>query len=712
MLTSGSSTGGLLEIGISLVMQDRFSHPAREASTELRRLYQEGKMAVEANLQAAKSMGTSLMDSARENFRSLGNIINSGSEYIDTMTTVKAITQATAEQYDMLGNRAKQLGLDTVFSAKNIAGGMKYLAMAGMKVDEIQRTIGGATYLAGATGISLEGKGGAADLMTNVAKMYEIGGAQGSRAVADILTKGTLSANVSVSDLAESIKYAGSTLVTFDRTLEESVSLIGALGNAGIQGSMAGVALQNMFQFLSKAITDTNSRGAKALATLGINPDELVNANGELIDTWTILEKIKGPMSNLGQVEQVGILRDLFSMRGQRGAVALLNNLDSAKALYLDILDNKGYAKSINDERMDSLWGRLEQFREGIKTFHIAFSESVTPILKEIYAVGTRILTWATGALDKWYGKVLAYGALFLPVIKMVAGQVIKGLSLIRLAQNDSLVSGKSMFESLFMGWASTNNQALQHVQLLRQIQMLQAGIGTGMTGISSMNKKKQAAVMGSMIGQTYYYGNYIGKMGKNGRMTFFEKQGKGKPPKSLGYLKRNPELANKLTQKMLFPAAAGAAGAATGTVARGILGRLGGLVVGLGRFLTGPWGLALTAISFILPTLLGAIKNRTSQAKDNAEAVEKNTHSIYTLAGKMSEDQRRAENKNLSLDEEMITLVNVLQYWNRKFEESTRAEASGSAPRDIVINIDGKEAIRQAIKDNQEETNLNLGIA
>lgn len=709
MLTSGSSTGGLLEIGISLVMQDRFSHPAREASTELRRLYQEGKMAVEANLQAAKSMGTSLITSARDNFRSLGNMINSGSDYIDTMTTVKAITQATAEQYNLLGNRAKQLGLDTVFSAKNIAGGMKYLAMAGMKVDEIQRTIGGATYLAGATGIQIEGKGGAADLMTNIAKMYNIDGIHGSMAVADVLTKGTLSANVSVSDLAESIKYAGSTLVTFDRTLEESVALIGALGNAGIQGSMAGVALQNMFQFLSKAITDTNSRGAKALASLGINPDEFVNVKGELIDTWTILDRIKGSMQNMSQVDQVGILRDLFSMRGQRGAVALLNNLDSAKALQMDLLKNKGYAKSINDERMDSLWGRLEQFREGIETFHIAFSESVTPILKQVYSTGTKILTWATGALDKWYGKALAYGALALPIIKMVVGQVMNGFAIIRLAQNDSLVSGKTMFQSLFMGWASTNNQALQHVQLLRQIQMLQAGIGTGMAGISSMNKRKQAAIMGGMIGQTYYHGNYIGRMNKKGRMTFYERQGKGKPPKSLGYLRGNPQLANQLTQKMLFPAAAGAA---TGAVAKGVMGRLGGLILGLGRFLTGPWGLALTAISLLLPSLLGAIKNRTSQAKDNAEAVEKNTHSIYTLAGKMSEDQRRAEHKNLSLDEEMITLVNVLQYWNKRIEESTKAEASDSTPRDIVINIDGKEAIRQAIKDNQEETNLNLGIA
>lgn len=711
MITSGSASGGLLEIGISLVMQDRFSHPAREANNELRRLHQEAKTAIQANLSRAQNIGNTMSNLGSIGIRAMGNIINAGSEYIDLMTSVRAITQATSSEYAKLGDRAKQLGLDTVFSAKNIAGGMKYLAMAGMNSREILDVIGGATYLAGATGINLEGKGGAADLMTNVAKMYDIASAGGTMKVADILAKGTLSANISVQDLAESIKYAGSTMVTFNRPLEEGVALIGALGNAGIQGSMAGVALQNMFQFLSKAITDTESKGAKALANLGINPLELQDSNGELKDTLSILTRIKQALPNKTQIEQVGILRDLFSMRGQRGAVALIRNIEDFRDLYTDIrLNSKNYAQQINDERMNSLWGKLEQFQEAITTFKIAYSEAVEPFIKKVFSVGTSLINWAVKGLDTWWGRALAIGAMVVPFVLKIGGKIIGVFAWIRQAQTDTLVNGGNMFKALFRGWTATNNQAFQYLTLLRQIQLLQAGIGTGMGNISSMSKKKKALIAGQAMAQTYYSGKYIGKINSKGNWVFWEKSSrKGMPPKSLGKLSNNPTLAKELQKKMLFPTIAGAG--ARGALGKGVLARLGGAALGLGRFLMGPWGIALTAISMLLPPLIGAIKNRVAQTKESQEATEKNTHSIYTLAGKLPEDQRKAENKNLGLTEELILLSNTIRAFNRRLEEANKEDKPIST-RDIVINIDGKEAIRTAIEDDKTETNLQLGIA
>lgn len=41
--TSGSLTGSNLEIGIALVLQDRFSNQAREASSQIKRLHNEAK---------------------------------------------------------------------------------------------------------------------------------------------------------------------------------------------------------------------------------------------------------------------------------------------------------------------------------------------------------------------------------------------------------------------------------------------------------------------------------------------------------------------------------------------------------------------------------------------------------------------------------------------------------------------------------------------
>ena len=96
--TSGSLTGSNLEIGIALVLQDRFSNQAREASSQIKRLHNEAKMAVTANLQSAKSMADTVMGWSGRALGGISSMLQEGAGFVDTMTTVKAITAATDTQ--------------------------------------------------------------------------------------------------------------------------------------------------------------------------------------------------------------------------------------------------------------------------------------------------------------------------------------------------------------------------------------------------------------------------------------------------------------------------------------------------------------------------------------------------------------------------------------------------------------------------------------
>ena len=111
-------------------------------------------------------------------------------------------------------------------------------------------------------------------------------------------------------------------------------------------------------------------------------------------------------------------------MRGQRGAVALIRNLEDFRNLYLDIQNNsKGYAQQINDERMNSLWGKLEQFREAITTFKKSYSEAVEPCVKKIFSAGTSLINWAVKGLDTWWGRALAIGAMVVPFVLKIRSE-------------------------------------------------------------------------------------------------------------------------------------------------------------------------------------------------------------------------------------------------------------------------------------------------
>ena len=90
--TSGSPSAGQLEIGVALVLQDRFSNQAREASSVIRGLHRDAKNAVQANLTAVQSYANIASGVASSIVSTLTTTIETGADFIDMMTSVGAIS--------------------------------------------------------------------------------------------------------------------------------------------------------------------------------------------------------------------------------------------------------------------------------------------------------------------------------------------------------------------------------------------------------------------------------------------------------------------------------------------------------------------------------------------------------------------------------------------------------------------------------------------
>lgn len=508
MLTSGSSQGGLLELGISLVMQDRFSQPAREASSELRRLHQEAKNAVEANLQAAEQMGNTISNVGQGLVNMWSQAFDYGLAYQGTMFRVKAITESTEEEYKQMSELAKEIGQQTLFNAKDVSEGMQYLAMAGASAKEVQEMIYAATYLASATAMEIGGKGGAADLMTNVMKTFRYEGEGAAHVVSDVLTKATLSANMSVTDLAESIKYAGATAVMMKRSLQETSAAIGTLGNAGIQGSMAGTALSNALMYLNRAFNTPNSYGADWLRRLGINKEDLYEANGELRNLGVVFGIIGERIKQLPSDQAADALQRIFGVRGQRGANAMITALQDYWKIYNKIMyESQGYAAAINEEIMSSPFGKFDMAKESLKTALITLVESATPTLVTLFDAFSGVFNLISKFLQTPIGKVFANALAYATPLVLLLGKVIVWTSRIKQGYNDTLVTGRNMFRALFTGWKNQVIAASDYKRILLEIQMLQAGMVPGReidSYMVSMGSKKQAALVGELASQKY----------------------------------------------------------------------------------------------------------------------------------------------------------------------------------------------------------------
>lgn len=709
IVTSGSLSGTQLQIGIALVLKDRFSNEARTASKEIRNLHREAKMAVMANLQTAETLLTTGRDVFEGMAKGLWNVIEEGNIFIDTMTTVGAITQATEEQIAKLSDTAQSLGMETMFGSVDIASGMKYLAMAGNTAEEINNIIRGASFVASATGIELAGKGGAADLITNIMRMFRIEASEASTVVGDQLTKATLSANMSMTDLAEAIKYAGADMVTLGQHLPQVAALIGVLGDAGIQGSMAGTAIGNMARYLNKSISEENYKGFRTLATLGLSKSDFLNAKGELIDFSLIIGKIRDAMVMRGMspVDMNSTLLSIFGVRGNRAAVALMNNLDRYNDLLDKIHDSHGFAEEVRGKRMASLAGATDVLLNSFENLRTTFAQQLTPVLVPLFNTIGDLVTGIRDIVATPFGKFIAGATVAVTTLGLFGTAL--GVIRVKMLQlkTDSLVTGSNMFALMIHGWKQSTISAQQYANMVKVAQ-IQAKMGNA-------KALKERIKQGATIGGIAWNGTNFRSIGWNGNRYLSEgtvdgilkRYGQNKylwakdverVALSGGY---NRSARNRLLL-MRYGSAAAARSALRGTSILRSVSKfaLGGLRGALGIF-GGPIGIGIIGISMLLPSLIDWIKK-------SKESTDKNTYSVVTLAGQYKTEQERIANrKSLRISEELATATNALKSLANSLSNGITVNLIDSETGKVISTKKLKDALSQLEKVNNQNNGV-----
>lgn len=701
--TSGSLTGSNLEIGIALVLQDRFSNQAREASSQIKRLHNEAKMAVTANLQSAKSMADTVMGWSGRALGGISSMLQEGAGFVDTMTTVKAITAATDTQMKGLSETAQSLGIATMFDSKEIASGMQYLAMAGNTAEEIQQMIEGAAYVAGATNMALGGKGGTADLITNVMSTFQIEAA-GAATVGDQLAKAALSSNMSMIDLAEAVKYAGADMVNLKRSLPEVAALAGVLGNAGIQGSMAGTAMSNMARYLNKSLVQPSYKGGKALAALGLSIKDFTDSNGDLIDLSSAIGKIVGGMKGLSSMEVAQVFNDIFGVRGNRAAAALARSLPEYESLLNKILyKSDGYAKSIVEQRMETIAGGIDQMKSALENLRTTFTTAIAPVVTPIFKGIARIFEGIRNIFAlPGIGKAIASFVTFGTTIIFITAAVTKLKAAWKLLTMDSQVSFLNMIRVIKGGWGEATWSLQRYMALEKAANATRKG---GLAGINPKMSKAEWAMMNGMpVGGIYLggdgryrwaKGNQAGKRAGTFAAAGDVASAVGSKGKGAAMAAGGGFLAGLFGKGAAKTAASGAARVGFGAFAgRGLL-AVGGRLVGL---LGGPIGVGISILTLLLPSLISAIGGNKDATDANTEAANKVANQYGNLV------ERNKANKFPGEDQILTQMYNAMQYWAEQIRHIKPTAV-------INLNVDGKPTIMETFEDMQGETNLTLGM-
>ena len=289
--------------------------------------------------------------------------VKTGAEFEAAMSSVTAISGATAEETELLTAKAEEMGATTKFTAKESAEAFQYMAMAGWEAQDMLDGIGGVLDLAAASGTELSTT---SDIVTDALTAMKLS-AEDTAHFVDVMAAATSNSNTNVEMLGESFQYAAPIVGTMGGNIEDLSLALGIMANSGIKGSMAGNSLKNA---LVNLVKPTKQQTA-AMAELGLITSE----------TQTVFDEEK---ISKAQTKVENKLLDLEKAQNSYNAAVEKYGEDSANAE--NALINLQKAENNLTQAQEELSAAQQGTEETIITGQSAFTDAYGNMkpLKEI----------------------------------------------------------------------------------------------------------------------------------------------------------------------------------------------------------------------------------------------------------------------------------------------------------------------------------------
>lgn len=619
---------GVVDVGVAISLQNNFSNQAKVIAQDYRSLM--GELGAQSSYtnNTVGAIGSQLSQMIQGMYQVYDYSVGVQREIWMT----SKIAGATAQQQSDMMQLAKDINEQTPLSASDVASAMRYLSMAGFKTDEIKAMIGPASQLATILGTPVGGKGGVADMMTNIMTTFNIPMSQTVSTVDDLYTAVT-NANISLEDLADSIKYSGADAKNAGLSLRQLSAAIGVLGNAGIQGSMAGTAIGNMLRYMQLSASGARPKANDWLHKMGLDASSFYDAQGNLKNFDTVLVTMAEHMKDLSDSERTQAWNQIFQVRGSRGVSAMLDDILKNNSKYFQIMglydENQGVVDRVNQEFQQTPAGRLEAFKSSIENLVVTFGEAMTIMTPMITGL-TKIIDLIQSFSQTGIGRLVSnfmVSATVVGLIRVGLLSIRRFLTLITTSTaqvNTRIATANTGVRAMNAQWAGMEVHLMNILRMLGQMTVLQA----------------------RMMGFGF-------NVGRNGRITLRDSKGRirGNWGTSTG---------DMLVGNIAMAGAAASAGAANATraamggaaaagifgttlrstrVARGLLGMgaskgvASGILRGIGTIsgtvgkLLGPWGfVASIALPFIMDGIASLVdsSNKTAENTENSDEKQK----------------------------------------------------------------------------------------
>ena len=613
-----SLSTSLVNVGVNMVLHDQFSQNAGRVTSAFQSMMNN----LSAAGRAVQASYGGVFDVAMSGAKGVFNAYKAYAGVEKDIFLTGKMANATKQQIGELRDLAESTNLEVPLTTGDIASAERFLAMAGNDVEKIKNMIPAVSKLASIFDMPAGGKGGVADLMTNIMSMYQLDSSMADQ-VANDLYVATTSANINLNDLAESIKYSGAEMATMGYGIRETAAAIGLLGDMGIQGSMAGTALANTMRYLRQSLSGQKKSGAAALEALGLSEEDFLRADGEMKDLYEVYKTIAKAIEETGVSgpEAANLITAITGVRGSRNMLAVVRQLNNGRDTYSKMMAAFNTRQGALDETMgqyqETPQGRLDKFKSTVD----AITQRLGQFASDFISPLVSSLNWVLGQL---------YKISDIPII----GWLVKGGIFLTLVS--PLIVGVRMMKALVVSLRET---ILMTQMSLNRIGLSAKAMAQNMAYSQAMMAKAAALSPGQKLALAN--GAYMG-MGRTGKMYLSYTDAAGKRHRSSNphfmqnwlVSQNNPRGGNgsqtgqRNTFGSWFPKGSGFTGAMKG-MGRGLL-RVGGAIAGLAG---GPIGIGVMALGTLLPSLIDALSSNTNAQEEQRRAIEEQRQKIRDMS-------------------------------------------------------------------------------
>ena len=242
-----------------------------------------------------------------------------GSEFDSSMSSVKAVSGATTEEFNKMRDAAIEWGEKTVYTAAEASDALYYMGLAGWGAEESVNGLGPVLNLAAAGNLEL---GRTSDIVTDAmtAMNYKAGeltdGIENTEHFTNVLAATMSKSNTDVDQLGSAFKYVAPLAGSLGYSIDDLSIALGLMANVGVKDTQAGTGLRQAL----KGLIDPTDDAAAVMDKYNVS---LFDSQGKAKELRTFMGELRNTFGDVGvsaedvskYIEDLGI--DLSTQEGQ-----------------------------------------------------------------------------------------------------------------------------------------------------------------------------------------------------------------------------------------------------------------------------------------------------------------------------------------------------------------------------------------------------------